>query len=439
MRKIQNLFLTLFIIAVLQSCTENKKAKNSSDGQDNQEINNENSADDSNNRGLKSNKKQVGENTTPISNDADAYIQDAENGGLSKDFSIKGTITGGHRATITLDKIGVGLKDYKPLFNQIINEDGEFGFNLTAPEPGLYQLRLPSGMIHLVVNGGEDIIVHSNIDQPWNYEVMNSPQSKDLLNFYLILEDANEKKAVQREKLNNLRNKVSAREFINYNDNLYPIEIQKIEDFKQKQIMDFVNTHKKEFVGLLAANYINVTENTKYIENYLTEARPYFGTHPFFSGIATKVQPLINLMPGKKAPEIILDNTDGKQFRLSQLQGKFVLIDFWASWCQPCRNSNPKMKEIYEKYKSKNFEIFAVSLDNVKNEWVRAINQDELPWIHVSDLMGYNSDIAQTYAISAIPTTYLLDREGNVVAKNLNPSQLDKKLKELTSSAVKKN
>lgn len=438
MTKFLQTYFFLFFLILIVACNSEKKSKatkeNNATNDNEQLIENEGSSNK-----IPGKKRVAGENTTPISDDADSYLQSEGDAVQSKDFSISGTISGGHRATITLDKIGVGLKDYKPLFNQIINEDGEFGFNLTAPEPGLYQLRLPTGMIHVVVNGGEDIVVHSNIDEPWNYEVLNSPQSKDLLNFYLILEDANEKKAVQREKLSKMRNKVSAKEYINYSDNIYPIEVNKIETAKQKQVLDFVTKHKQEFVGLLAANYINVTDYTTFVENYLQETKPLFGNHPFYSGIATKVQPLINLLPGKKAPEIVLENTDGKQVRLSQLQGKYVLLDFWASWCQPCRNANPKIKEIYEKYKSKNFEIFAVSLDNVKNEWVRAINQDELPWVHASDLMGYNSDIAKTYAISAIPTTYLLNKEGIVIAKNLDHNQLEKKLKELTSSGSKKN
>lgn len=129
------------------------------------------------------------------------------------------------------------------------------------------------------------------------------------------------------------------------------------------------------------------------------------------------------------APEIALKNPDGKELRLSSLRGKVVLIDFWASWCGPCRKENPNVVKMYKKFKSKGFEIFSVSLDQDPNAWKTAITRDGLDWPnHVSDLMGWQTPLTQSYGFNAIPYTVLLNREGNIIAVNLRGAELEQKL-----------
>ena len=134
---------------------------------------------------------------------------------------------------------------------------------------------------------------------------------------------------------------------------------------------------------------------------------------------------------GKTAPDIVLNNTKGKETKLSSLRGKVVLIDFWASWCKPCRMENPNVKRVYEKYHNKGFEIFGVSLDRNQTAWEGAIKEDGLPWVHVSDLQYWQSAAAQLYMVNSIPFTVLLDKEGKVLATNLRGEELDKKLAEI--------
>ena len=125
-----------------------------------------------------------------------------------------------------------------------------------------------------------------------------------------------------------------------------------------------------------------------------------------------------------------IDST-GKIIKLSTLRGKVVLIDFWASWCGPCRKDNPHNVELYKKYNSKGFEIYGVSLDRDREKWLEAIKKDGLAWTHVSDLQYWKSEGAKTYGISAIPATVLLDRDGKIIAKKLRGPSLDEKLKEI--------
>lgn len=144
---------------------------------------------------------------------------------------------------------------------------------------------------------------------------------------------------------------------------------------------------------------------------------------------------------GQKAADLTYESPDGKMLSLSELEGHVVLLDFWASWCGPCRRKNPQIVALYEKYKNEKFikgtegfEVYSLSLDKDKARWVAAIAADNLNWsYHVSDLKGWSSEGARKYGVGSIPTTYLIDEEGYIIGKNLSTAaielELNKRLK----------
>jgi peroxiredoxin len=134
---------------------------------------------------------------------------------------------------------------------------------------------------------------------------------------------------------------------------------------------------------------------------------------------------------GNEAPEIAEETTDGKTLNLSSLHGKYVLLDFWASWCGPCRRENPNIVAAYKEFKDKGFTVFGVSYDTKKDKWQKAIADDQLNWYQVSDLKGWKNSTSDQYGIKAIPSNLLLDKDGKIIAKNLFGKKLTDKLAEL--------
>ena len=178
----------------------------------------------------------------------------------------------------------------------------------------------------------------------------------------------------------------------------------------------------------------NVLDKDQYYDTYVQVAARLKKSWPEYSRtqeFVSYVDKMKLTAVGQPAPEIALPNPEGKIVPLSSMKGKYVLVDFWAKWCGPCRQENPNVVRAYQKYKDKGFTVYGVSLDRSKADWLQAIQQDNLTWTHVSDLKYWQSEAAKTYNITGIPFSLLLDPNGVIIAKNLRGAALHDKLEEI--------
>ncbi len=186
--------------------------------------------------------------------------------------------------------------------------------------------------------------------------------------------------------------------------------------------------------ALLAVAFSYVGRDNRLFHRYGSDyAEKYKGKDESLDKFLAQQLPLAlgPLAEGTLAPDFSEATPEGKNITLSQLRGKIVLIDFWASWCGPCRKENPNVVKVYEQYKSMGFEILSVSLDTDRQRWLDAIKADNLTWLHVSDLKGWQCAAAKLYGVSGIPFTVLLDKQGRIIGKNLRGAMLEAKLKEV--------
>jgi peroxiredoxin len=178
----------------------------------------------------------------------------------------------------------------------------------------------------------------------------------------------------------------------------------------------------------------NLVDKDKHVDLFVVSAEKFkkdWPTSPFTKELVAMTEKIKVTAVGQLAPEISLPNPSGQIVKLSSLRGKYVLIDFWAKWCGPCRKENPNVVKAYHRFKDKGFEVYGVSLDRNKQDWVQAIQEDGLVWTHVSDLQYFNSQAARDYNIQAIPFSILLDKTGKIIAKNLRGAALESKLEEV--------
>ncbi len=362
-------------------------------------------------------------------------------------FTVKGKIKNADDKQLYLSKIEAQkLVDV----DSTIIKKGKFELNGKYDEPNFYLVRFDNqNYVYLIVDSTDkEITVDADFpDLLHTYTVEGSPQSSLLKQ--LVLHNANSIQQVDTLSQIYQQNQKSPK--LDSIKSALDKRYQGIYADERKFLESFITQNNDNFAGLMALyqqlgprNYVfNPQKDIKFyeiVDNGLSKSYPN-STHTkqLHSSILQikaqqqqQQQQQAGVGIGSQAPEIAYPDPEGKIQKLSALKGKYVLVDFWASWCRPCRGENPNVVANYKKYHDKGFEIFQVSLDKSKNAWVKAIKDDNLSsWYHVSDLQQWNSAPAKLYGVRAIPSNFLLDKDGKVIAKNLRGEALGTKLQEI--------
>lgn len=323
--------------------------------------------------------------------------------------TIKAKITNAQNLQVYLDNVIIG-KASNIIGKQEIDGSGNFEFNF--PEglgAGIYNIRIGAKKFNIVLDGSEKMInINGDLNsiQDYQFEISGAP---DALAFTQIMQ-----KAASRQ-------------------------------LSSKDVETFVDTTSSPILGAYVA-YKTLSGNPQFLSIQKKAHTKLAMAYPD-GELTVGYQNFVNLYErqyqeqmaqeliqvGNPAPDIDLPSPNGKNYKLSDLKGNIVLLDFWASWCGPCRRENPNVVKVYDKYKAKGFTVYSVSLDKAKTNWEQAIAQDKLSWkYHVSDLQYWNSAPARDYGVRGIPKTFLIDREGKIAAVNLRGAEhIERELKKI--------
>ncbi len=343
--------------------------------------------------------------------------------------SISGQIQGASNLQAFLDKQGISAT--RVIAKSEVDATGNFSLPIPdGLEAGQYRFRIGAKRLGLVFDGNEKAVkINGNLADldKYNITLEGSSAGQELVDIMKGLNTGSLSKTALATKL---KSSIS---------NPYTALMLANSVFRGASTEN-LDIHKGVLSKLQASSTVD--------KNILGE----------YSGYISQLEKTLSLQRiavGKQAPDIALASPDGKKYALSDLKGKVVLLDFWASWCGPCRRENPSVVKVYNQYKSKGFEVFSVSLDGLdsrtmaryggnqaqidqqmessKNRWKQAIAQDKLSWdTHVSDLKKWDSAPAQTYGVSGIPRTFMIDREGNIAAVGLRgAASIEAELKKL--------
>lgn len=355
------------------------------------------------------------------------------------EFTITGTATGVENGkTVILQKADTITIGQMVSIDTVKIENGKFELKGTSAEPEIHALLIEGkGNIDFILEGGK-ITVEVDKDTLANSKVGGTYNNDEYRNYKteikVLQKDLQAKSmAFQQANMEKIKNAQAAKDTAVVNALIK--ENQKIMEPLSAKNYTYAEKNPKSFLSVLLAESFFYTQEPDYtkirniyngLESHLKNTRPG-------KSVKEKLDAHDSVEVGKKAPDFTANSADGKQVSLKESLGKVTIIDFWASWCAPCRQENPNVVALYEEFHSKGLNIVGVSLDQPNEEvkWKQAINQDKLTWTNVSNLKGWDDPIAKKYNVRSIPATFILDASGKIVAKDLRGEELKAKVKEL--------
>ncbi len=324
----------------------------------------------------------------------------------------------------------MGKKTIK-LASSPIDEQGNFSLNFNVEKTAYHRLVLGKKVYQLlVISPGEKIDISFSLKDLQNSMVLSgSPVSEIIVETQKIVNNFKKrtdsldiiyKKYVTEQNIDSLKYELT-------------LKAQKIEIERVSFLHNFILQNNTSLAGLIFIEQLNLEQHLNTYGILAKGLYEKYADDDYVISFHNKVSAAQRTAIGSPAPEINLPSPSGEKIALSSLLGNVVIIDFWASWCGPCRRENPNKVAIYNKYKDKGVEFYSVSLDKDRNAWIAAIENDKLTWTHVSDLKYFQSKAAVLYGVTAVPTMFVMNKKGFLAAKGLRGQQLEAKVIELIS------
>lgn len=307
-----------------------------------------------------------------------------------------------------------------------VDDKGKFSYEVAVDSPTFYDLNLYGQKSVRLALLNEDVKVAYNFANPESLVIEGSKDTQEMIKIEKLMED-------YQTKVNALNEAYYKAMGDNNTEEIKQIQTDAmaLESNQSAEVKKVINSMGDSFASLAAIGLLNPKNEFQFMDSLVAKLDEAYPDTKSIIQIKQQLDEMRALSMGQIAPEIELPNPEGETVKLSDLRGKYVMIDFWAAWCKPCREENPNVVKLYSEYKDKGFEIYGVSLDRTKEAWVDAIAEDGLTWPQVSDLQYFNSAAAELYQISAIPATYLIDPDGKIIGKDLRGPSLRAKLEEI--------